>query len=88
MGGAATSVQRVMLRTLENGKMGRDMERQTNLIALCVLLEYIIYNMQGKIVYDEEGMSYYEGDWKDHLRHGKGYRRYRFVNVWLVQTVT
>ena len=32
-------------------------------------------------MYDEGGTSYYEGDWKDHLRHGKGYRKYRFVCV-------
>jgi len=33
--------------------------------------------LQGKIVYDEEEMSYYEGEWKDHVRCGHGYRRYR-----------
>ena len=32
-------------------------------------------------MYDEGGTSYYEGDWKDHVRHGKGYRKYRCVRV-------
>ncbi|XP_065890643.1 radial spoke head 10 homolog B-like [Dysidea avara] len=39
-------------------------------------------NGKGKIVYDEEGTSFYEGEWKDHVRFGQGYRRYSSGNVY------
>jgi len=32
--------------------------------------------------YDSEGLSFYEGDWVNNIRHGWGTRRYRSGNLY------
>ena len=34
---------------------------------------------QGKLIYDESGESYYDGDWVENQQLGWGTRRYRYA---------
>ena len=42
----------------------------------------MLWFQQGRIQYDTEGHSFYEGDWVNNKRHGYGVRRYHSGNVY------
>ena len=41
-----------------------------------------VFLHQGRIQYDTDGHSFYEGDWVNNKRHGYGVRRYKSGNVY------
>ena len=41
-----------------------------------------ISTLKGKMIYDREGLSYYEGDWINNKKFGYGIRRYPSGNIY------
>lgn len=43
---------------------------------------YCLFFKQGKMDYDSEGKSFYDGDWVNNVKHGWGTRQYASGNIY------
>ena len=52
------------------------------MLTVCAMLGWDPVLMQGKLTYDEEGRTFYEGEWKDGVKAGVGLMQYGSGNVY------
>ena len=50
--------------------------------SVSIPLDIHVYILQGRMEYDTEGKSFYDGDWVNNVRHGWGTRQYPTGNLY------